>query len=317
MDAISSFLGAKTASTDAKVVLSGMGGDELFCGYGTSYVLKHSRIEKFFRSSLSVRFIKPILFLINYLIEKGLCSNFFKKIYAYTKGFNSVGKKIFFSRALSMEFEKRKLYTKDFLRKVNEVDTMKLYENALKEIKDTSIINKITYLDILMYMENLFLRDIDAASMANSLEVRMPLIDYEVVEFILKIPTDLRYNKMYPKCIFVETFKDMLPQETLDKEKRGFMFPFNIWLRGRLSYLIDLVLSKERIASRGIFKYREVKKVIDKFNKQKSKHIWKLIWGLITLELWLSYHYDDDSSLFDQIVKEYYINNPKASSPNV
>ncbi len=92
----------------------------------------------------------------------------------------------------------------------------------------------ISCLELQSYMVNTLLRDTDVASMANSLEVRVPFLDHKLVEFVARLPKDAKYRPEVPKSLLVEAMGDLLPEEVVGQPKRTFTLPWDVWLRGPL-----------------------------------------------------------------------------------
>ena len=92
----------------------------------------------------------------------------------------------------------------------------------------------VSCFELQSYMVNTLLRDTDAVSMANSLEVRVPLLDHRLVEFVARLPKDAKCRPGVPKALLIEALSDVLPDEVVGQAKRTFTFPWDVWLRGPL-----------------------------------------------------------------------------------
>ncbi len=106
---------------------------------------------------------------------------------------------------------------------------------------ESDVIDRVTRLEFNNCMAHTLLRDTDAMSMAHSLEVRVPLIDHKLVEFVTTIPADLKLKNGQPKCLLTESLADVLRPEVIARKKQGFEMPVASWMRGALKPTLDEV----------------------------------------------------------------------------
>jgi asparagine synthase (glutamine-hydrolysing) len=151
-------------------------------------------------------------------------------------------------------------------------------------IRGTSVISATSLLQLKTDMVNLLLRDQDAVSMAHSLEVRLPFIDHEVLEFAAAIPSSLKLHGRIPKFILKRSMADILPQRILQRQKRGFFFPMHLWMRNDLEDVVRNTLSMSSINKRGFFNYEPVAQLKEAFFAGKEPFF--KVWNLVVLELW-------------------------------
>ena len=141
----------------------------------------------------------------------------------------------------------------------------------------------VTELEMKTYMGWRLLRDTDTMSMAHSLEVRVPLIDHKIVEFVCGLPTGWERELGYPKRLLLESLADILPPAILNRPKQGFAFPLEHWMRGPLRPLVeDALLSA---AARGLFDADGVEALWQEFLQGRQPYA--VVWQLVILELWL------------------------------
>ena len=131
------------------------------------------------------------------------------------------------------------------------------------------------------------LKKVDAMSMLNSLEVRVPFLDHRVCEMAFTISGDRKIKNGKVKYILLETFKDILPRSLHNRPKWGFEMPVSKWLRSDLQYLIHEYLSREVIVKQGIFNYDVVEELVDRLISNRSDTSWQ-IWNLIVFQVWYS-----------------------------
>jgi asparagine synthase (glutamine-hydrolysing) len=122
-------------------------------------------------------------------------------------------------------------------------------------------------------------------SMAHSLEVRVPLLDHELLEFSATIPAGLKIRRMTKKHILREAAKDLLPAEHFRKGKRGFSIPLAFWLRQELRPFVEQQLSPARVAAMGYFDPRRVSTILEEHFSARENHENK-IWALLIFALW-------------------------------
>jgi asparagine synthase (glutamine-hydrolysing) len=152
-------------------------------------------------------------------------------------------------------------------------------------------------LTLRMYTRNQLLRDIDAVSMAHSLEVRVPFLDHNIVELAFSFPDATKlgnvrkisspagsYRATGAKRILIDSCRDLLPPDLDLQEKRGFGMPIEVWLNGPLKVILEDTLSEESIMKRGLFNADAVEDIKLRFYRGKSG--WAQVWLLMIIELW-------------------------------
>jgi len=122
-------------------------------------------------------------------------------------------------------------------------------------------------------------------SMLNSLEVRVPLLDPRVCEFVFSLPGHLKLRKGKAKYVLIEAFKDLLPREVMGKAKWGFEVPISKWLKTDMRYLIEEYLSAEKIERAGIFHAPAVDSLVRGFLTKGTETGWQ-VWNLIVFQAW-------------------------------
>jgi len=146
-------------------------------------------------------------------------------------------------------------------------------------------INQMCFTDINMFMPGLNLTYTDRASMAASVEVRVPFIDRKVVEAAMCIPGNLKYKNKQSKYILKKVAEKYLPKKIVYRPKASFGVPIRSWMKGELRPMVLDLLSEETIKRRGIFNYNEVDKIITNDLKGREDNAYQ-IYYLLTLELW-------------------------------
>ena len=270
--AIPSLMVAALASKEVKMVLSGDGGDELFMGYG------------FY--NWAERLNHPVARLLRYPISKGLQlgnerMNRAGKLFEYPnerlKSHVFSQEQYYFSEA---EVDQLLLEKSDILRALNE------------EPKCASVLSareKQSLFDLYYYLPDDLLTKVDIASMQSSLEVRVPLLDYRVVQFALNLEEHHKIKGGDQKYILKKLLYQYLPSQLFDRPKQGFSIPLAKWLRGDLSYLIKDYLAKEVIENCGLVDYKEVEKILNRF-RNGTDYYYTRVWALVVLHHWFLHH---------------------------
>lgn len=213
-DGINSYFICKYAKEyGLTAVLSGLGADELLGGYSSFQLASKVRMT---------RFVPSFVFAAASLSPKDK----YKKI-SYLQRKDGIGEYLF-NRGF---FSTRDIayYLDTDYKQVNEVlSSIKTVENT-NEMEDG---NRTSYLESNLYMQNQLLKDTDYMSMWHAIEVRVPFLDKEFIKTVYSIQNDIKFNHKQGKYLLIEAFRDLLPREIWDRQKQGFTFPFEKWMKG-------------------------------------------------------------------------------------
>jgi asparagine synthase (glutamine-hydrolysing) len=152
-------------------------------------------------------------------------------------------------------------------------------------------VNQMCYTDINMFMVGLNLTYTDRASMAASVEVRVPFIDKEVISLAMQIKGSLKFKRRQSKYILKKVAGKFLPHEIIYRPKASFGAPIRSWISSDLKNMVDDLLSKENVEKRNFFNYEFVKKLIDDDRKGLEDNAYRL-YQLLTVELWFRAYVD-------------------------
>jgi asparagine synthase (glutamine-hydrolysing) len=142
-------------------------------------------------------------------------------------------------------------------------------------------------MDTKLVLPNDMLTKVDLMSMANSLEVRTPFLDYELVNFIFSLPDYFKINSSIRKRIVQDAFREMLPSKLYNRPKKGFEVPLLKWFRKEMKSLItEDLLSKSFIEEQNIFNYTEVAKLKKQLFSSNPGDVHARIWGLVVFQWW-------------------------------
>jgi len=182
-------------------------------------------------------------------------------------------------------FQKRKLFSAEVRRCLKSDDEFDILFRSLRGCDADNYLEKVLWLDMHFYLQDNMLLKVDRTSMANSLEVRVPYLDHRLVEFVCGLPANMKLNGLTTKYILKKTAKDMLPDEIINRAKKGFGVPVAKWVKNELKDFILDILDVKKIKKEGIFNPKFIRDLLeDHFNGTKDNR--KLIWTLAVFELW-------------------------------
>lgn len=280
--AILNFLICKEARGFVTVALSGIGGDEVFGGYprylGAMSAASFQNLPYFLRSGL-----KNISYFIPESRKSSNIGGRFKR-YLSSSTLSLEEKYInwisYFHRA-----DKERLYS-EVLRSQLPLNPRYLHLDYFLNSEGEDFPRRVNVLDIHTYLPDDLLIMADRMSMANSLELRVPLCDHRLIEFVSAIPFSLKLKGFKLKSLFKKVLTDLLPQNIINKRKQGFMVPLADWLKDDLKDYVREVLSEQNIRKRKFFNPQEVNILLDSHFRGKAVNTHQ-IWALFILELWL------------------------------
>jgi asparagine synthase (glutamine-hydrolysing) len=265
------------------VSLSGDGGDELFAGYN-----KHKAELRARQNNLVNTAVKTGLPIWQMLPQSrnSKFTNIFRQLERYGVGLKlSPQERYWRWCAFVNESDALKLLKGQTVTNKTEIERRK--DAVLKYVKGGNSINDVLMADTQMVLPNDMLTKVDLMSMANSLEVRVPILDYTVVDFAFTIPTQFKISGGHTKRILKDAFRDVLPDELYTRPKRGFEVPLLKWFRTGLRSLIeDDLLSDKFIEEQGIFDIHEIQQLKRQLFSSSPGEVHARIWGLIVFQYW-------------------------------
>ena len=173
------------------------------------------------------------------------------------------------------------------------------HRESFAQVEGSDFLNQMLYLDTKIFMTSLNLTYNDKMSMASSVEVRVPFLDRELAEFVAwNVPPRLKLKGFFrptTKYIFRQAMKDILPREVLSQPKAGFAAPIDYWLANDLKEMMDDLLSESRIRERGLFRPEAVRGLVEQH--RRGSQDWSMqIWQFLTLELWMQAFLDGSAA---------------------
>ncbi|MDD3875791.1 MAG: asparagine synthase (glutamine-hydrolyzing) [Bacteroidales bacterium] len=286
--AIAVYILSKHTRKHVTVALSGDGADEMFAGYNKQQaeymVIKNSMLLKM----LSI--FKPMLSLLPQSRHTPL-ANKFRQINRLISGATLNAKDRYWRWAsLSDENQVQKLLLNDInllsynVRKNNE---LKFINNHAPDLFD------VLYTDMNLVLANDMLTKVDLMSMANSLEVRVPFLDYRIVDFAFQLPVSYKIDNTGRKKILRDAFRGILPQELYTRKKHGFEVPLIKWFRKELKdNIFKNWLDDDFIKEQNIFAIDEINTLKQKIFSTNPQDVHAKIWGLIVFQYWYKKYFN-------------------------
>ena len=273
--AIPTYYLSEFARKYVKVALSGDGGDELFAGYSSYY-----KMIKLHNRPFNYGFLNKLISSVHSVIPDYI--ELKKWLYYFGVDSNYIGAYL----GIFKYHERMKLYNSSFKNQLNNYHSEEEKINIIRGFEG-EFISKMQYLDINTYLVDDILTKVDRASMSNSLEVRVPLLDHKIVELCASIPSNFKINKLEQKILFKDAMRSYLPDEVINHPKQGFSVPISMWFREDLKdYLSDKLLASNAYIY-DYFNKNIVHEMVNNHNRGLRDYSAKL-WSLLFLEEWLT-----------------------------
>ena len=276
------YLVSRHARKYVKVALSGDGGDELFGGYETYLADEKTKQYNYIPAFVRRRCIEPMIKTLRPTPAK---KGFINKILRFAEGLEHP-EDLYHARwrIFVGESTRQKLFTEDALKKMVTPAAWHILR-LFKEVDEFQHVNKCLYVDLKSYLIDNCLVKTDRMSMAASLEVRVPLLDKELVETAFRIPQTLKVNGGKTKILLKRIAARHVPSDCIYRPKEGFSIPIKNWLNFELRQLMEDLLDKKNIEKDGIFNASAVETLKRQHATGVSNNS-HILWSLIMFHSW-------------------------------
>jgi asparagine synthase (glutamine-hydrolysing) len=275
--ALPTYLVSQLAAGEVKVALSGEGGDELFGGY---YTYAADLLAE--RAGWTARFLRPV---VERLPSSSARASFDYKAKRFVRAGHLPplerhhGWKEIFSPDARTELTGRR----------DAFDPVDLLRNRFEETGEAELLARLQDVDLGTYLVDDLLVKTDRASMAHSLEARVPFLDSVVTNFALSLPSKHKVRGLRKKVLLRKAAEPLVPGELLGRRKRGFSIPAAAWLRGELEPFARETLSPDTLRRQGFFRPEVVTRLIDD-HVAGREDLSRQLWGLLAFTLWHERH---------------------------
>lgn len=269
------YLMSQAARQEVKMVLSGDGGDELLAGYsGFLYNVWADRAAKL---------PAVVRRLVAAIARAGLGGE--KVVRFLDQAQRPLAERWAWSRAVLKSDARLELYTPELLAALDGHRPGEFLRETLKNTRGPDTVSRLQEVLIRHYLPDDVLTKVDRASMACSLEVRSPLLDYRLFELSVRLPSHLKLRGKQTKYLLRRAVEGILPEHIVARAKQGFTPPTGQWFRSQLAGYAREVLLSSRCLERGYFRHDALKRLVEEHISGQKDH-GDLLWALVMLELW-------------------------------
>lgn len=290
--ALNVFLLSRETRKNVTVALSGDGADEIFAGYN-----KH-RAEWTYQNKPAKKLLASLLNPLTGILPKSRNSfwgNKFRQLSKFAANAHLRANERYWNLAgfYGLNASSQLLFPEPGQDELAEINLRK--NEILHQFKEgVSGMYPVLATDVSMVLKGDMLVKVDLMSMANSLEVRNPFLDYRVVDFAFSLPDDFKIDAGRRKKILVDSFRDILPVELFNRNKQGFEVPLLHWFKNELRPLIESeLLNNEFISAQGIFNVSKVSQLKKQLFSNNPDDAVAKIWGLLVFQHWWKKYYSN------------------------
>ena len=270
------FLMASQISAQTKVVLQGDGGDELFGGYRRYSTLSY------------YPWLHPMAQIFQHLYGVTPKSAFHYRVQRYLHAF--AAQDLATTMALLLTIEDQQLlpsaiFSPQLRRVIERSDPFARYLECQQSFADHDIGNQMSFVDLMIILPDTYLEKVDRSTMAASLEVRVPFLDHDLVDYVAQLPSRCKIPFGKKKCLLKSALRGIVPDDILYGPKRGFSVPFGDWLQTSLKPLFFDHLSKFTQEQPEVLNTNYIHKLFERTRNGRQNHSF-MLWKILNLVVW-------------------------------
>ncbi len=263
---------------DVKVVLQGDGGDELFAGYKRYQTLASRRLW---------RLVVPLLAAVHCLLPHN------KAFYLRQRYLNALKSKTDAElMALLLTVEDKncdpcRIFSEGLRQELKSVDAFREFVNCDQRFQNKELVQRMLFTDTQIILPDIFLDKVDRSTMASSIEVRVPFLDHELVDYVMSLPSSLKVKRGQKKWLLKQALTGLVPDEVLFGPKTGFGVPYQYWLKGPLNELFYDKLAELERKGNDFLNAQQIRTLMDEHASGRREHGF-LLWKTLSLMIWLT-----------------------------
>jgi asparagine synthase (glutamine-hydrolysing) len=289
---MTTYLVSRLARESVKVILSGVGGDELFGGYRRYLGNSLQRFYRLLPGPVRRSWLPSLLKRVPQ--DRGSAWKDYARYaaaFVKTAELGPVERYMSYVTVLSPQVQRELLNKEQGPGADGDSSAAETLQKYFARRPEDDDLNRIFYTDIKTSLPDDLLALTDRMSMAASIECRAPFVDYELVELASRIPASLKIRGFTMKYLLKKAVAPWLPREVIERKKRGFGAPVGAWMRQELQPLVSELLSEDQVRRRGLMHWPAVENMLKAHQEQRSDYS-DHIFALISLEIWCRAYLD-------------------------
>ena len=291
--AIPTYCVSKMAREWVTVALSGDGGDEIFAGYDRySRAMKHDQVARVLPEAL-VRKAFSIASKVYPRRNRGWGI-------LYRNSLDALDHHLMDYSVYPTDEQRELLDVGDGGWRVDSTVPWSKLRGLAESCGTSDLLSQMQYMDQMLYLPDDLLVKVDRASMAVSLETRAPFLDHRLAEFMAKVPARLRFRHKQMKYLLKRVMAGRLPDQIIHRSKMGFGVPLRRWFRERGSEFARDILLSQRARERGLFRPKEIERMLD-IHVQGPRDFSHKLWVLLFFEMWCRCWLDEPVAVSEQV----------------
>jgi asparagine synthase (glutamine-hydrolysing) len=285
---------SKVTREKVKVALSGDGSDELFFGYRNYQMLN---MEQRIRRLAPAFIAKPVFRLLaKYYPKLDNAPRFLRAKSTFQALAHDPITSFHQAMSLVAPATLERLYSYEFKAQLKGYRSLNQFQQIASEVSHLSVLKQVQYIDFKTYLPADILTKVDRASMANSLEVRVPFLDYKLVEWGLSLHEKLNFQAGKTKQVLVKSLKGLVPKFVLKREKMGFTSPLDEWIRQIPKETLEKRIFSDALVQQNIFNIAELKQLIS-MHQNRTLNNGVFIWALLILATFFNKEHKEHTNI--------------------